>query len=51
VGTWADAAWAIAFYERNGFRLQSPAETARLLREYWDVPAAQAAVSVVLADG
>jgi GNAT superfamily N-acetyltransferase len=48
VGTWAGAHWAIAFYERNGFRLQSPAETERLLSTYWDIPHRQAAASVVL---
>jgi GNAT superfamily N-acetyltransferase len=48
VGTWAGAHWAIAFYERNGFRLQSAAETERLLSTYWDIPGRQAAASVVL---
>jgi GNAT superfamily N-acetyltransferase len=48
VGTWADAHWAIAFYERNGFRLQSAAETDRLLSTYWNIPGRQAAASVVL---
>jgi GNAT superfamily N-acetyltransferase len=51
VGTWADAAWAIAFYERNGFTLLPPADAARLLEEYWDVPPSQAAASVVLVHG
>jgi GNAT superfamily N-acetyltransferase len=50
VGTWADAAWAIRFYQGHGFRLQPPAETDRLLRRYWQVPPRQAAASVVLAD-
>lgn len=48
VGTWADAHWAISFYERSGFRLQSAAETERLLSTYWDIPSEQAAASVVL---
>lgn len=48
VGTWADALWAIRFYERNGFETQPPAETVRLLRTYWDIPQRQAAASVVL---
>ena len=48
VGTWAGAHWAIGFYERNGFRLQSAAETQRLLSTYWDIPSGQAAASVVL---
>ncbi len=49
VGTWADATWAINFYERNGFSRVSPAMTRTLLAKYWTVPARQAAVSVVLA--
>jgi GNAT superfamily N-acetyltransferase len=48
VGTWAGAHWAISFYERGGFRLQSAAETERLLSTYWDIPGQQAAASVVL---
>ena len=48
VGTWAGAHWAISFYRRNGFQLQSPAETARLLSTYWDIPPSQASASVVL---
>jgi GNAT superfamily N-acetyltransferase len=50
VGTWADAAWAIRFYQRRGFRLLTSAETNRLLRSYWHVPPRQATASVVLAD-
>jgi GNAT superfamily N-acetyltransferase len=49
VGTWADARWAIEFYERNGFRLVGPGETRRLLETYWSIPDRQAEVSVVLA--
>lgn len=49
VGTWAGAHWAIDFYQRNGFKLQSPDETARLLSQYWHIPSSQAAASVVLA--
>lgn len=49
VGTWADARWAIEFYERNGFRLVGPDETRRLLQTYWSIPERQAEVSVVLA--
>ena len=51
VGTWADASWAIRFYEKNGFTLVSPAAKDRLLASYWTVPRRQAEVSVVLADG
>jgi GNAT superfamily N-acetyltransferase len=49
VGTWADARWAIEFYERHGFRLVGPDETRRLLQTYWSIPERQAEVSVVLA--
>lgn len=48
VGTWADAAWAIRFYERHGFRLVSPEEKDRLLRLYWHIPERQVDTSVVL---
>jgi len=50
VGTWADAFWAIRFYEKHGFRLVSPEEKSRLLREYWSIPERQVETSVVLAD-
>ena len=50
VGTWAAAAWAIRFYEKNGFRLVPAAEKDRLLAAYWSLPARQIATSVVLAD-
>ena len=50
IGTWADATWAIRFYEKHGFRLVSPEEKGRLLRKYWSVPARQIETSVVLAD-
>jgi GNAT superfamily N-acetyltransferase len=48
VGTWAAAWWAVAFYERHGFALVSPAEKDRLLRRYWSIPARQVETSVVL---
>ena len=50
VGTWADADWAVQFYERRGFRVVSPEESTRLLRRYWSVPGRQIETSVVLAD-
>lgn len=50
IGTWADAAWAIKFYEKNGFELVGPALKDRLLQQYWTVSQRQAEVSVVLAD-
>ena len=48
VGTWAAAWWAVAFYERHGFGLVTPAEKDRLLRRYWSIPARQVETSVVL---
>lgn len=48
VGTWADAWWAVAFYERHGFGLVTPAEKDRLLRRYWNIPERQVETSVVL---
>jgi GNAT superfamily N-acetyltransferase len=50
IGTWADAAWAIHFYEKNGLRMVHPPEKDRLLRKYWTVPERQIELSVVLAD-
>ena len=50
IGTWADAAWAIRFYEKRGFRLVSPEEKDPLLKKYWSIPARQSETSVVLAD-
>lgn len=49
VGTWADAEWAIRFYQRHGFRLVSPEDKDRLLSEYWTVSPRQNETSVVLA--
>ena len=49
VGTWADARWAIGFYERHGFRLVTPVEKEVLLRKYWSIPDRQIETSVVLA--
>ena len=48
IGTWADAAWAVAFYEKHGFEVVSPEEKTCLLRRYWDVPERQVETSVVL---
>ena len=50
IGTWADAVWAVRFYQKHGFRLVPPLEKDRLLETYWSVPARQAETSVVLAD-
>jgi len=49
IGTWADAAWAIRFYQKHGYRLLGRADTERLLKKYWSVPERQIATSVVLA--
>jgi len=48
VGTWADATWAIRFYEKHGFNLVSPEEKDRFLRTYWNIPERQIETSVVL---
>ncbi len=50
IGTWADAVWAIRFYERHGFQLVGPQEKDQLLKRYWTVPERQIETSVVLAD-
>jgi GNAT superfamily N-acetyltransferase len=50
VGTWAEARWAIRFYERHGFTLVTPDEKDRLLKKYWNIPPRQVETSVVLAD-
>jgi N-acetylglutamate synthase-like GNAT family acetyltransferase len=50
IGTWADARWAIDFYERNGFTVVPHADKERLLRTYWSIPERQIETSVVLAD-
>ena len=46
VGTWADATWAIRFYEKHGFHLMPNKE--ELLRTYWIIPQRQIEASVVL---
>ncbi len=46
VGTWADASWAIKFYEKHGFELQPDKD--ELLKTYWDIPQRQIETSVVL---
>ncbi|HEY3741921.1 MAG TPA: GNAT family N-acetyltransferase [Bryobacteraceae bacterium] len=50
IGTWADALWAIRFYEKHGFRLVGDDEKNRLLKTYWTVPERQIETSVVLSD-
>ena len=46
VGTWADASWAISFYQKHSFRLLPDKD--RLLQKYWDIPQRQIETSVVL---
>ncbi len=48
VGTWAQATWAIGFYQANGYRLLNKSEKSVLLGQYWQIPARQARASVVL---
>ncbi|TES88173.1 MAG: N-acetyltransferase [Desulfobacteraceae bacterium] len=50
IGTWADADWAVRFYENRGFGLVSPKDKNRLLKKYWSIPESQVQTSVVLAD-
>jgi len=50
LGTWADATWAIRFYEKHGFRLVTPKEKDRLLKKYWSIPERQIETSVVLVE-
>lgn len=49
IGTWADAVWAIRFYEKHGFRLVTADEKDQLLKKYWNIPLRQVETSVVLA--
>ncbi len=46
VGTWADAHWAIDFYQKHGFSLLPNKD--ELLKTYWDIPRRQIETSVVL---
>ena len=50
IGTWADASWAIKFYQKHGFRLLPVEEKNRLLHKYWTIPDRQVDTSVVLAN-
>jgi GNAT superfamily N-acetyltransferase len=50
VGTWADATWAVRFYQRHGFRLVPAGQKDALLGRYWSIPPRQTEASVVLAD-
>lgn len=46
VGTWAAAHWAIAFYQKHGFKLLQDKD--ELLETYWDIPPRQIETSVVM---
>ena len=49
VGTWEDAKWAIAFYQRHGFDLVTSREKRiELLKTYWTIPDRQIETSAVL---
>ena len=48
VGTWRNATWAIRFYEKFGFVLQTEKRTFQLLKKYWKISSNQIANSVVL---
>jgi N-acetylglutamate synthase-like GNAT family acetyltransferase len=50
IGAWAAATWAVAFYERYGYRKVITSEKDRLLRKYWSISDRQVETSVVLAD-
>jgi GNAT superfamily N-acetyltransferase len=46
VGTWAEAYWAIRFYQKHGFNLLPDKD--ELLKTCWDIPQRQIETSVVL---
>ena len=50
MGTWADAKWAIQFYEKHGFTLVTEEEKNILLQKYWKIPERQVETSVVLSN-
>jgi len=50
IGTWADAVWAIRFYEKHGFEVVPPEQKELLLKRYWKIPERQVETSVVLAE-
>ena len=49
IGTWADASWAVKFYQKHDFRILPLEETKALLHKYWSIPDRQIETSVVLA--
>lgn len=48
IGTWADASWAIRFYQGHRFRLVPQDEKDELLNRYWTISPRQRDTSVVL---
>lgn len=46
VGTWADATWAVEFYQKRGFKLMPNKDD--LLMRYWNISQRQIETSVVL---
>ena len=50
IGTWADATWAIRFYQKHGYRLLGKEEKDQLLHRYWSISERQVETSVVLAN-
>ena len=48
VGTWKEATWAIQFYEKFNFVLQTKKQTIQLLNKYWKISSNQIEHSVVL---
>jgi len=48
VGTWQEATWAIKFYEKFNFVLQSKKQTAQFLNQYLNISLDQIKNSVVL---
>ena len=50
IGTWADAKWAIRFYEKHGFQVVGHEQKTFLLSRYWTIPERQVETSAVLVD-
>ena len=48
VGTWKEATWAIKFYEKFDFVVQTKKQTTLLLNKYWKISSNQIENSVVL---
>ncbi len=50
IGTWTAAVWAVAFYQKNGYRLLPINEKNSLLKRFWTISPRQIETSVVLAN-